>query len=252
MSYIGNNTQTQSFTPSVDYFSGTGSTTAFTLSRNVASVNQIQVFVGNVPQNPIFSYTVSGNTINFITAPASGTNNIYVYYVSPLTQTIAPSQNTVLPSSLSVSNALYWDAMGDVGIGTTSTENKFNVSGNALITGYGILGNLNLQGGNNLLLRSQLFNTIWVGTGAINTTATTAPDGTLTGNSYVSNTTASTQFSLYQSLTVTTQTYTTSVYAKVNGYNFIGLGFGSGTINDGAYFNVSINTSVAGGSLING
>ena len=226
MSYIGNNTQTQSFTPSVDYFSGTGSTTAFTLSRNVASVNQIQVFVGNVPQNPIFSYTVSGNTINFITAPASGTNNIYVYYVSSLTQTIAPSQNTVLPSSLSVSNALYWDASGNVGIGTTSTENKFNVLGNAQITGYGTVQSLNLQGGNNLLTYSQdLTNAIWTpGASAVTITAnsTTAPNGTTTATT-VTPTATNTFHRVVNITNVAAGTYTSSWYVQANGYNIVAI-----------------------------
>lgn len=95
MSYIGNTSTTQAFTPAVDYFSGDGSTVAFTLSRPVASVAQVQVNVNNVQQNPGSAYTVSGNTITFTGAPSSGTNNIYVYYTSPITQVIAPGQGTV-------------------------------------------------------------------------------------------------------------------------------------------------------------
>ena len=95
MSYIGNTSTTQAFTPAVDYFSGNGSTTAFTLSRPVASVAQVQVTIDNVAQNPSSAYTVSSNTITFTSAPLSGTNNIYVYYTSPITQVIAPGQGTV-------------------------------------------------------------------------------------------------------------------------------------------------------------
>ena len=100
MSYIGNTAVTQAFTPAVDYFSGNGSTTAFTLSRPVASVAQIQVVVNNVPQNPSTAYTVSSNTITFTGAPSSGTNNIYVEYTSPITQVIQPGQGTVGPTQL--------------------------------------------------------------------------------------------------------------------------------------------------------
>ena len=120
MSYIGNTSTTQAFTPAIDYFSGNASTTAFTLSKPVASVAQVQVVVNNVAQNPSSAYTVSGNTITFTSAPSAGTNNIYVYYTSPITQVIAPGQNTVYPSSLSTTNAVYWDTSGNVGIGTTS------------------------------------------------------------------------------------------------------------------------------------
>jgi len=100
MSYIGNTSTTQAFTPAVDYFSGNASTTAFTLSRPVASVAQVQVVVNNVAQNPSSAYTISSNTITFTSAPSSGTNNIYVYYTSPITDVIAPGQNTVTTTSL--------------------------------------------------------------------------------------------------------------------------------------------------------
>jgi hypothetical protein len=100
MSYIGNTNTTQAFTPAIDYFSGNGSTTAFTLSRPVASVAQVQVTIDNVAQNPSSAYTVSANTITFTSAPLSGTNNIYVYYTSPITQVIAPGQGTVNTTAL--------------------------------------------------------------------------------------------------------------------------------------------------------
>ena len=95
MSYVGNTPTQQAFTAAIDYFSGNGSTVAFTLSRPVASVAQVQVNVNNVAQNPSTAFTVSGNTITFTGAPSSGTNNIYVQYTSPITQVIAPSPGTV-------------------------------------------------------------------------------------------------------------------------------------------------------------
>ena len=95
MAYIGNTQQNQNYVPAIDYFSGNGSTTAFTLSRPVASVAQVQAVIENVPQNPGDAYTVSGNTITFTSAPPSGTNNIYVYYTSPNTQVVQPGQGTV-------------------------------------------------------------------------------------------------------------------------------------------------------------
>jgi len=95
MAYIGNTAEQQAFTPAIDFFSGNGSITAFTLSRPVASVAQVQATIENVPQNPGTAFTVSGNTITFDGAPPSGTNNIYVYYTSPITQVIQPGQGTV-------------------------------------------------------------------------------------------------------------------------------------------------------------
>ena len=103
MAAIGNSPTQQAFTPAIDYFSGNGSTTAFTLSRPVASVAQVQVTIDNVAQNPSSAYTVSGSTITFTSAPLSGTNNIYVYYTSPITQVIAPGQGTVNATSMASS-----------------------------------------------------------------------------------------------------------------------------------------------------
>lgn len=147
MAAIGNSPTQQAFTPAIDYFSGNGSTTAFTLSRPVASVAQVQVTIDNVAQNPSSAYTVSANTITFTSAPLSGTNNIYVYYTSPITQVIAPSQGTVQTAQLgnitniasgnssltlqtgsSPTTAITVTTAQNVGIGTTSptalTSNK--------------------------------------------------------------------------------------------------------------------------------
>lgn len=100
MSYIGSTPASQAFAPGTDTFSGTGSQVAFTLSRNVATVNDILVVVNNVDQQPT-AYTVSGSTLTFTAAPSSGTNNIYVRYLSTNLVTIAPGQGTVNLASFS-------------------------------------------------------------------------------------------------------------------------------------------------------
>jgi len=87
MSYIGSTPTTQSFIAGTDYFNGNGSTVAFTMSRSVNTVNDIEVTVNNVQQIPT-SYTVSGTTLTFSAAPSSGTNNIYVRYLSTTLQSI--------------------------------------------------------------------------------------------------------------------------------------------------------------------
>jgi hypothetical protein len=104
MSYVGSPPSTQSFAPGTDTFSGDGTTVAFTLSRNVGTVNDILVVVNNVDQQPT-AYTVSVSTLTFTAAPSSGTNNIYVRYLSTNLQTIAPQAGSVGKQGLDVGNS---------------------------------------------------------------------------------------------------------------------------------------------------
>ena len=104
MAYLGNNPSQQAFAPAVDYFNGNASTVAFTLSRPVATTAQVQVTIENVPQNPSSSFTVSGSTITFTSAPPSGTSNIYVQYTSPITQVVALPQDPQVFGNLQFSS----------------------------------------------------------------------------------------------------------------------------------------------------
>lgn len=116
MAYIGNNAVTQQFVPGADRFSGDGSTTAFTLSRPVGSVFDIQVSVDNVIQDPYTAYGVNGQTLTFTGAPLVGSYNIQVVYRSLVTQTIKPGAGTITTEAFSN------QAINNVAIGSTTAS----------------------------------------------------------------------------------------------------------------------------------
>ena len=76
--YIGNQPLYQAFV--TDQFSGNGSTTVFTMSVAPANTASVLVAVSGVLQDPS-TYSVSGTTLTFSTAPPSGTGNISARYL---------------------------------------------------------------------------------------------------------------------------------------------------------------------------
>ena len=77
-------------TPAVQQFSGNGSTTTFTQTTTVSSVQDVLVSVDGVVQDTS-AYTIpDGTTLTFTAAPASGTGNIFVNYLAPHAGTIVP------------------------------------------------------------------------------------------------------------------------------------------------------------------
>ena len=99
MSYIGSTPTSQNFISGTDYFNGTGAQVAFTLSRLVNSVNDIEVIVNNVEQIPS-GYTVLGTTLTFSAAPSAGTSNVYVRYLSTTLQSIAVPAGSTQPINI--------------------------------------------------------------------------------------------------------------------------------------------------------
>ena len=96
MAYLGNSPKGNLLTMNSSQFSGDNSETNFTLSQTVGNTNEIEVFVGNVRQDPHSAYTVSGGTtLAFTSAPASGTNNIYVVYIGKSLGENTPGENSI-------------------------------------------------------------------------------------------------------------------------------------------------------------
>ena len=154
MSYLGNSTTFQTVAPGIDYFSGNASTTTFQLSRQIVAVQDILVYIDNVPQNPSTAYSINTatNQITFTSAPLSGTNNIWVYYNTKSIQFLVPSPGTVSNSSLnsgSFSNI--------TGVGTLSSltvTNDASISGLTVGKGGGAVAGNTAIGNSALYLNS--------------------------------------------------------------------------------------------------
>ena len=114
----------------VDTFNGTGSQTAFTLSAAPATENNTLVTISGVVQHKS-SYSLSGSTLTFSSAPAAGTGNIEVVHLSLL-----PTTERDLSSALANGNTTggYDIAVGandDITLTDASTI-KFGTGGDGL------------------------------------------------------------------------------------------------------------------------
>ena len=110
-------------------FNGDGSTTAFTMSQTVAITTDIEVFVGNVRQEPSVAYNVSGFTLTFTGTPASGTGNIYVVHQNSNLGSVAVTAGlAVNASTLTASSTL-------AVTGASTLSGGVAVTGNVTATG---------------------------------------------------------------------------------------------------------------------
>ena len=131
MAYVGNPIDTQNTFQSLvgKRFNGDGSTTAFTLDVAPSSTLDLEVFVGNVRQDPNSAYTVSGTTLSFTGAPPSGTNNIYVVHQAKSVGTITPGANSVGVTELNLSDGSSGQFIKTDGSGTLSFASVASLAG---------------------------------------------------------------------------------------------------------------------------
>lgn len=89
----GGGTTTVNLEATKDGFTGDGSTTSFTISDSVTSVDQISVYFDGVYQNNEdgLEFSISGTTLSFTTAPESGVDIEVV--------TLAPGSDTLISGS---------------------------------------------------------------------------------------------------------------------------------------------------------
>ena len=99
-----------------------GSTTAFTLSKQVANVNDIAVFVGNVRQEPTDAYTVNGTTLTMSEAVASGLNFYVLHIAGTVESSVVPADNTISTGKLQA-NSITEAKLADINFaGNTLTD----------------------------------------------------------------------------------------------------------------------------------
>lgn len=104
-------------------FSGDGSTTAFTLNYE-AVTGSIRVAVDNVLQPADgSSYTVDGFTLNFDTAPASGTNNITVLFLGTVRNISSVSDGAIINAKLQSGSFTNITDVGTLASGLTLSDN---------------------------------------------------------------------------------------------------------------------------------
>jgi len=138
-------------------FNGDGSTTAFTLDVAPSSTLDIEVFVGNVRQDPNSAYTLSGTTLTFTGAPPSGTNNIYVVHQAKSVGTINPGANSVGVTELNLSDGsngqfIKTDGSGTLSFGTVSSAADDITTGDSAVTIGTSSGDIKLDAAGDILL----------------------------------------------------------------------------------------------------
>ena len=130
MPYLGSTPNASFSSRTKQDFTANGSTTAFTLSSAVASPNDIEVFVGNVRQEPTDAYTVNGTTLTMSAAPANGIN-FYVLFKGLEENSVVPADGIITAAKLhsAALNPITLDTSNNrVGIGTTSPSKPLHVS----------------------------------------------------------------------------------------------------------------------------
>ena len=131
MPFIGT-TPTQGFVSSFpkQSFTPNGSTTVFTLTNPVATANDLEVFVGNVRQEPTTAYTAAGTTLTMSEAPASGLN-FYVINKSFAQVTTTPPVNSISTDKIvnSAVTAAKIAALPNTSVGTSQLATGLDLTG---------------------------------------------------------------------------------------------------------------------------
>jgi len=165
MSYLGLQPNTPLLNTSTQTFSGNSVATQFALARSVASASDLDVMIGSTLQRPFADYTAGNVSLQFISAPATGVNNITVTYRAgalnslDLTVSTFNAGTAAAPGvvSLAANNTgLYWANASSLVVTTSGSDRvAFNANTTSTSTtsgalvvygGAGIDGNIFIQG----------------------------------------------------------------------------------------------------------
>ena len=155
MGYVGNQT-TNSYT-SMDKQSITGNGgTSYTLDHAVANVNEIEVFVNNVRQEPSVAYTVAGTALT-MTGNVASSDDFYVVFQGKALQTVVPPDGSVTNAKLasgaaasnlgtSVNLATIKDSTGTNTAMTIDSSGYVNMPNTAEIDIWYLTSNISISG----------------------------------------------------------------------------------------------------------
>ncbi len=142
MAYLGNKPRNNLLTMNSSQYSGNNILTNFTLSQSVGNVNEIEVYVGNVRQDPFSAYSVTGGTtLAFTAAPPTGSSNIYVVYIGKAVGTTTPGENSIEYGMIKSINGGYEN------LATISTSITVAATDNMMLCGpVSMTGTVTVQG----------------------------------------------------------------------------------------------------------
>lgn len=148
MSYLGNPLNNGFDFIDKQTFTGDGTTTQFTMRDPISRPEIIEVFVGNIRQEPGVAYTVNGTTLTFTGAPLQG-ETIYIVNNNSAIRLNEPAPNSVdtsqikdgaitqakIDSNVSLGGSVFKGNNGTVG---TSLGDIFRVNATTLSTNTSI------------------------------------------------------------------------------------------------------------------
>ena len=149
MSYLGLQPNTPLLNTSTQTFSGNSVATQFTLARSVATASDLDVMIGSTMQRPFTDYIAGNISLQFISPPTTGTNNITVTYRGGalnslnLSASVFNAGTVAAPSvvSLAANNTgIYWANASSMSVTVSGTNRAtFASNPNATTTDTGAL-----------------------------------------------------------------------------------------------------------------